>query len=172
MWLNNVAPVTINELNSLPSWSHSALLLRCPFRQGRPFPSPWRSALASLPANLLPPVLRPPQNVSLHLSAQSLYFFFTLGAGAVLAQQCTTLYFTTSCKTQQAKLNCKNGLFLYMPPPHGSPDYLEFLFSCLFPMGTGPNTSLSSTSARKAAWAYLRVPWALCSKEFSKKIVF
>lgn len=50
----------------------------------------------------------------------------------------------------------------------------EFLFSCLFffPVRTGPNSSLLSTSAHKFAWAHLSIPWTLCSEAVSKNFVF
>ena len=87
------------------------------------------------------------------------------------------LGFPTTLKAQ-TKPNYKNGFFLYVLQPHGSPDYLiqpgafVFVFLFLFPARTGPNTSLLSTSAHKFAWAHLSIPWTLCSKTFSKKFVF
>lgn len=69
-----------------------------------------------------------------------------LHLGGLIAQQCTVLYFATALKTQ-TKLSGKNGLFLCilcLMVHQVIWSNLEFLFSCLFPVRTGPNSSLLS----------------------------
>lgn len=69
-----------------------------------------------------------------------------LHLGGLTARQCTVLYFATALKTQ-TKLSGKNGLFLRIPCLMVHQiiwSNLEFLFSCLFPVRTGPNSSLLS----------------------------
>lgn len=46
------------------------------------------------------------------------------------------------------------------------------MFLFFFPVRTGPNTGLLSTSARKFAWAHSSIPWTLCSEAFSRNFVF